>query len=101
MVAGCLLTVILIVMPVKPDVSDRWLFSHQSLHGECNTLFPEGGKMYVQDRQLIIVYLNEKYVIPFPPKVGRWIMKYFIGSARADLGVWGMVQVRMGPKLPI
>ena len=104
MLAGCLLTAILIVMPAQSemgvDVPARWLFNQPILQGVCSELFPEG-KMFVESQRLIILYLDVRYVIPFPPAVGRWPLKWWVGSAEADLGVWGMVQVRMGPKLPI
>ena len=104
MIAGCLLTAILIVVPPQVGMEayfpGQWLFSQVSLAGLCNTLFVSG-KMIVEDRRLIILYVGAKYVIPFPPKAGRWPLFYWIGNDTCDLGVWGMVQVRRGPELMI
>ena len=104
MIAGCLLTAILIVVPAVPAM-DRyfpalWLFNQQELQGACKEFLPPG-KMYVEHRRLIILYVGVRYVIPFPPKEGRWPMSYWIGDEFCDMGVWGMVQVRRGPKDPI
>jgi len=104
MIAGCLLTAILIVMPPIPGMEvyfpGQWLFAQESLAGLCNTLLPKG-RMFVEDRKLIIMYVGERYEIPFPPQIGRWEFSYWIGDDTCDLGVWGMVQVRRGPRLMI
>ncbi len=101
MIAGCLLTAILIVVPAQPGMEHyfpgQWLFSQVALAGLCNEIFGRG-EMFVEDRKLIILYVGEKYIIPFPPKVGHWPMAYWIGSEFADMGAtWGRVMVRRGP----
>ena len=104
MIAGCLLSAVLLVVPAHPGNETyfpaRWMVRQVVLSGVCNYLFGRG-KIIVENRKLIILYVGEKYIIPFPPKVGRWPFFYWIGDDECDLGVWGRVQVRRGPELPI
>lgn len=104
MLAHCLFMAMIIVYAATPGLETylpaTTMYDGASLTGVCSDM---SGDLVIEveindSHQLILVWAQSRFVIPLPPKPGRWPLRYRLGSEHAIIEPWGRIQVRFGPK---